>query len=70
MSVYLRGEKGSMETVRHVLFASLGRSKLQFVVLHIAIMKPTYNAFYIRKQPSPRVVQVRERVAEFSFKGL
>lgn len=50
-----------MERIRHVLFASLGRSKLQFVVLHIAIMKPTNNVLYVRKEPSSKVVQVRDK---------
>lgn len=61
-SHYIWGdEKASMERIRHVLFALLGRSKLQLVVLHIAIMKPTNNTLYVRKEPSPKVVQVRDK---------
>ena len=58
VSSYLRRWERKHETT-HILFASLGRFEIKFVVLHIGIIKPANNALSIRKQFLPKVVQAR-----------
>lgn len=58
-----------MEIIKHVLFASLGRFEIWFVVLHIGIIKQSNNTYIIcKKKLSPKVVQVRKRVTKFCSK--
>lgn len=53
------GEKESMRLFTYILLASLGRSEIEFVVLHTGIIKPANNTLSTRKQYLPKVLQAR-----------